>query len=460
MTRRKVTAPGQSPPSRAVGYVRISKDRPDETSTETQEQRIRAYCTAQGWRVVEVVTEPGRSAFKSSRATRPGLARVRGLVAAGAADVLVCWKLDRVARNAIDLLTIVRDLEDDGGRFCSVTESFDTSAPVGRAMLTMLAALAELESAQKSERLATWHEDRVTRGRTPTGPRPFGYRRERNELHVVEAEALVIRDAAARVVAGDSLRQIVRDLNAAGVVGKLDRPFNRRGLVSILCSPTIAACRETSPGVFVPSDQWDAILDLGTWRQVRDVLTDPVRRKGTTNQRRWLLTGIAACSRCVDEEGEPVKLFCKPHAAGPRYSCPSCHLSIEAARTDDIVQQDLLAMLNVKAWRRLRRASVVRSSDVAAFEQARSELLARFDAHDIDGLELGELLEGLRRQQHVVSTPSPALPAVDDLRQSWAGLDLEQKRLVLSAATESLTIKPWTPSASFDDSRIVWVPVA
>jgi hypothetical protein len=42
-----------------------------------------------GWTVVEVVVEPGRSAYKASRHTRPGFRRVKGLVNTGAADVLV-----------------------------------------------------------------------------------------------------------------------------------------------------------------------------------------------------------------------------------------------------------------------------------------------------------------------------------------------------------------------------------
>ncbi|HEX4530830.1 MAG TPA: recombinase family protein, partial [Acidimicrobiia bacterium] len=62
--------PTPTAPRRAVGYVRISKDRDDETSTTTQEQRIRAYCTAHGIDLVDVIVEPGRSGYQTSRSSR------------------------------------------------------------------------------------------------------------------------------------------------------------------------------------------------------------------------------------------------------------------------------------------------------------------------------------------------------------------------------------------------------
>ena len=97
-------------PTRAVGYVRISKDRDEETSTETQEQSIRAYCTAHGWEVVDVLVEPGRSAYKASRSNRPKFRKARELIDTGAATALVVWKIDRACRDAEDTLRLVREL--------------------------------------------------------------------------------------------------------------------------------------------------------------------------------------------------------------------------------------------------------------------------------------------------------------------------------------------------------------
>jgi hypothetical protein len=318
--------------------------------------------------------------------------------------------------------------------------------------LTVLAALAEMESATKSERVQAWQDHRRANGATPTGPRPFGYERERNELHIVEAEAAIVREAADRVLKQESLRSIQRDLEQRGVVGKNGTAISHRALRAILLGPTIAACREVDD-VFVRSDDWKPILTRAKWDKVRALLTDPTRRTTPGNRRRWLLSGIACCGNGHGPMG------IKPHSAGPRYFCLECSLSIEAKRCDAIVQRDLLGMLDPKAWRRLRqgRPTVV---DVGGFETAMQALTARFVAGDIDAAHLGELADQLRRQQEGASTPPPPLPDVPNLTKAWPKLTREQKRLVLSAATESLTIKPWTPSPKFDETRIVWVPVA
>jgi DNA invertase Pin-like site-specific DNA recombinase len=458
--------PKTTEPKRAVCYVRISQDRKNETSTTTQEERVRAHCQAQGWKVVDVIVEPGRSAYKTSRKSRPQFRRVMELIRSGAADVLVVWKLDRAARDLRDLLELVDELKEHGARFASVTEHIDTSTPSGRMLMQVLGSLAEMESATKSERLQAWQEHRGTSGAVPTGPRPFGYRREHNKLLIVEDEADILRSAADRVLAGDALRGIAKDLAGRGVAGTNGAPIDRTKLRQMLLCPTIAACREVGgerhkrgdrkrgTGTLVESDAWEPILDRATWEKVRAVLTDPSRRTGTSNARRWWLTGIATCGRCEDD----VRMVVGGHQAGPRYQCPKCGLATNAARTDELLEAALLSMLDAKTWRRLRQGQPF-TVESDGFETAMHELADRFSAGDIDAVQLGDLAEALRRQ-YEPAAPPPSLPDVTDLRKAWPKLDLMQRRLVFSAATESLKILPWQHKNSFDEERVVWEPVA
>jgi DNA invertase Pin-like site-specific DNA recombinase len=60
-------------------------------------------------------------------------------------DTLTVWKLDRLGRSVRDLLNILHDIQAQGIRFQSITEAIDTVTPTGRAMLHMVALLAELE---------------------------------------------------------------------------------------------------------------------------------------------------------------------------------------------------------------------------------------------------------------------------------------------------------------------------
>jgi hypothetical protein len=89
--------------------------------------------------------------------------------------------------------------------------------------------------------------------------------------------------------------------------------------------------------------------------------------------------------------------------------------------------------------------------------------MERFQAGDIDGAELGRLADELRRQQEVSERSVPTLPDVPDITKAWVKLTLEQKRLVIGAATESLTIQPCAAKGrmpGFDERRIAWVPVS
>jgi DNA invertase Pin-like site-specific DNA recombinase len=84
------------------------------------------------------------------RASRPDLGKLLEHLRGG--DEVVVWKLDRLGRNTRNLLTLIDDLEHRGVHFRSVTEGISTTGPVGRAMLTVMSAFAQLERHQLAER--------------------------------------------------------------------------------------------------------------------------------------------------------------------------------------------------------------------------------------------------------------------------------------------------------------------
>ncbi|MFJ6281305.1 recombinase family protein [Arthrobacter subterraneus] len=69
-----------------------------------------------------------------------------------AGDEVVVWKLDRLGRNTRNLLALIDDLEHRGVHFRGVTEGISTTGPMGRAMLTVMSAFAQLERDQLVER--------------------------------------------------------------------------------------------------------------------------------------------------------------------------------------------------------------------------------------------------------------------------------------------------------------------
>ena len=83
---------------------------------------------------------------------RPQLSALLDRMEAG--DKVIVWKLDRLGRNTLDVLSVLEELAAKEVQFESLTEKLDTSGPMGRAMVTILAAFAQLERDLIRERTA------------------------------------------------------------------------------------------------------------------------------------------------------------------------------------------------------------------------------------------------------------------------------------------------------------------
>ncbi|MGR9190485.1 recombinase family protein [Rhizobium leguminosarum] len=81
---------------------------------------------------------------------RPGLSAALRILKRG--DTLVVWKMDRIGRSVMHFVNLMSRLRKRGVQFVSITESFDTSSPIGRLMMHMLGAFAEFEKEVIQER--------------------------------------------------------------------------------------------------------------------------------------------------------------------------------------------------------------------------------------------------------------------------------------------------------------------
>jgi DNA invertase Pin-like site-specific DNA recombinase len=119
-----------------IGYARVS------TGEQDPALQIRALKAA-GVKRIEQEAAGGA-------ADRPELERV--LLALKPGDVLVAYKVDRLARSLYDLMRVLRTVEAAGATFRSLTEPIETTTPAGRMMVQMLGAFAEFERAIIRER--------------------------------------------------------------------------------------------------------------------------------------------------------------------------------------------------------------------------------------------------------------------------------------------------------------------
>jgi DNA invertase Pin-like site-specific DNA recombinase len=97
----------------------------------------------------------------------------------GAGDVLVVWKIDRIARSLGDLLSILAKLKRAGAAIRSLTEPIDTSSPIGVFTVQILGAVAELERSIIRERVMAGQAAAKARGKRWGAPRHMDTKSER-----------------------------------------------------------------------------------------------------------------------------------------------------------------------------------------------------------------------------------------------------------------------------------------
>jgi len=198
----------------AALYIRVSTERQADEgySLDAQRERLEAFCFGQGWAVCadHIYIDAGVSGKSTDRAAFEAMMKVAD---EGKITRIVAMKLDRLARNVRDFLTMVDWLNEWGCALVLVKESFDTSTPHGKFALTMFAAMAELEAATITERVMTGKQQKASIGGYNGARCPLGYRYAAGAFKVT-AQAETVRRLFALFNAGASLNAIARALNA------------------------------------------------------------------------------------------------------------------------------------------------------------------------------------------------------------------------------------------------------
>ena len=137
-----------TPPIRAALYARVSTVNHGQ-DVGLQLDELRQVAAQRGWVVSEFVD----AGVSGSKDTRPALDEMMAAARAGRVDLVAVWRFDRFARSTRHLLIACEELRCAGVGFLSLREQVDTSTPMGRAMFTIISAIAELEKDILRERV-------------------------------------------------------------------------------------------------------------------------------------------------------------------------------------------------------------------------------------------------------------------------------------------------------------------
>lgn len=175
-------------------YVRVSSQEQAKEGYSIGEQtaRLKAYCEAHKWLILNVYTDGG---YSGGNTNRPALQSLINDVKKGFGDAVLVYKLDRLSRSQKDTLELIEDcFLAHGVDFISMSENFDTSTPFGKAMVGILAVFAQLEREQIRERMAMGIDARLKEGKWTGAVPPYGYDYADGMLTVNAYEAMRVKE--------------------------------------------------------------------------------------------------------------------------------------------------------------------------------------------------------------------------------------------------------------------------
>ena len=137
---------------RVAIYSRKSKFTGKGDSIENQIEMCKEYITNTIGKDIEFTIYEDEG-FSGGNLDRPRFKKLMAAIKSKKFDILVCYRLDRISRNVADFSSTLEVLQSNNCSFISIKEQFDTSSPMGRAMIYIASVFAQLERETIAERV-------------------------------------------------------------------------------------------------------------------------------------------------------------------------------------------------------------------------------------------------------------------------------------------------------------------
>ncbi|WP_456789758.1 recombinase family protein [Cellulomonas sp. P5_C5] len=452
--------------TRTAIYTRISSDREGtELGITRQEEDTRALAGHLGFEVTHVFRENDRGASTRSRKDRPQynamIERARG----GEFDAILAYSNSRLTRRPREHEDLI-DLVDRHGvqiRTC-VSGQFDLSTADGRAVARTIAAWDAAEAERTGER-----SQRAFRQVAESGGRhgqvPFGWQVEDGKQVIDPLAGSIVQEAARRLLGGETLRAITRDLNSRGSHPKRGAAWTGQQMRRVLLREANAG-RRSYKGRVIADGQWPPLYDATTHDRVVALLTDPERKTTRGTDLKYLLTGIIRCGR--PECGDAMRV----HAGGtegraPAYVCPTClRVRRKMVTVDNFVVETLLSRLSRPDAPNLFAgdADAMHAAEAEAVAlRARLEHYAEQAADEvITDEQLAVLTKRLlpkvdaARARARAAAPNPELTRFigPQAADAWEAEDRIDVRRALIRSVMDITLRPSGPGVPFHPEQV------
>lgn len=272
---------------RVAIYIRVSTyDQAHEGySLDAQEKVLTKWCNDRGYEIYYLYADRGISGKDIDH--RPEMRQLLRDAKDGKFDIVLFWSLSRFTRSVSDLYNTMALLQDHKVSMTSYTESFDTSTPMGRAMIGIVGVFAQLERELTGERVFFAMQERAQQGKR-TCSDVLGYNTSGKDTFVINRpEAEYVKFVFKKYLERKSLSEVAELCRQQGYRGKRGKVPTAYSVYVILTRPIYCGyntfCGELYRGNHEP------IIDIKTFNRVQYLLKRQGRFSGRTKQKMYTI---------------------------------------------------------------------------------------------------------------------------------------------------------------------------
>lgn len=477
-----------------VIYARQSVDKRDSLSIDGQIELCRKFAGD------DAVVYQDRG-YSGKNTKRPAFMELIKEVESGTVQKIYVYRLDRFSRSIADFSRLWELLQEHGVEFYSVTEQFDTSSPIGRAMLNIVLVFAQLERETIAARVKDNYFHRFSLGAWPGGPAPYGYDLTKIIDNGRNVSSLVPNDKAETVreifalyaKPETSLRNIGKKLNERGIAGPKRKLWDSVTISRILHSPVyvkadkdvylhfltqgqeietdiaafdgVHACnligrrdraknkRNTAKEQTLAVCNHEGIIDSTLWIKVQEKLSaNKQLPKKNAGKYSWL-TGLLKCADCgyalkINHSQKENKNYLLCSGRSNFASCSNA-IKVDITELEAYVENCITEMLEASPPTEMLTENSNVASKLLEIETKIERLVnALSEVSDVSAAYISKQIDALHKERESLMTDSKkcqvAIGAID-----FKALNFDDKKLVAAQFVDKILI-------SGNEVNIVW----
>lgn len=468
-------------------YARQSLNKKDSLSIDGQIE----LCKKLAGETTVVFKDKG---FSGKNTKRPAFMELMEAVEAGQVEKIFVYRLDRFSRSISDFSRIWELLEKNGTQFQSVTEQFDTSTPIGRAMLNIVMTFAQLERETTADRVKDNYIHRFDLGAWPGGPAPYGFNLNKITDAFGKAVSSLLKNAdEADVVkriferyseSGTSLRSIAKELMEDKIHGPKRETWDNVTLSRLLHSPVYVKATEDvywhyiSLGLNVSNDISDfdgvhacnvmgqrdrtrnkynslenqrlavanheGFIDAKLWLRVQEKLsTNKQISLDNAGKYSWL-TGLLKCKCCgyaikINHSKSENRIYLICSGKSNLKVC-STKISVDIRELEETVEREIVKVIDECSFEDVVNVDTERAREILDIEQRIDRLVnALSESSEVSAAYISKQIDRLHKErERLLSEKTPKQAGIKKI--DFPKATFEDKKLIASQFIEKILL--------------------